>query len=134
MKELMIENKVIKFESPTQIINMGGPWVGIFFIGELKIMDDVIIDNIFYSKEDNRIYFVKYHKVSRWEKENYFTINYFDLSTNNLYMFDMKFEMLFLKEISNSSELIYYIAFHDRDESKERRLNLCEVQSLPMYN
>jgi len=124
MEELIIKNKAVKFNSPTQIINMGGPWVGVLFIGELKIMVDVIIDNLFYSKEDDRLYFVRYHKISKWEKENYFTINYFDLSTNKLYMFDMKFEMVFLKEINNSSELIYYEAFHDRDESRKKQLIL----------
>lgn len=130
MEELTFKNEVVKFNNPTQIINMGGPWVGVLFIRELKIMDNVIIDNQFYSKDDDRLYFVRYHKISRWEKDNYFTINYFNLSTNKLYMFDMKFEMVFLKEISNSSELIYYEAFHDRDESRKKRLNLGDAIEL----
>jgi len=132
MIELIIKSKVVKFNNPTQIINMGGPWVGVLFIGDFKIMDNVIIDNLFYSKEDDKLYFVRYHKISKWGKENYFTICYFDLSTNKLYMFDMKFEMVFIKEININSDLIYYEAFHDHNESRIKRQNLGNAIELLM--
>lgn len=90
MNDLDFSREKIQFRNPDQILNMGGPWIGELFLGDCKVMDDVIIDNLQYNEEQNRLYFVRYHKVSRWSKENYFSINYINLSTSSTYMYDLK--------------------------------------------
>jgi hypothetical protein len=124
MEDLIINGKVIKFINPDQIINMGGPWVGELMIGDDKIMDNVIIDNTIYDVHQNRLYIVKYFNLSKWQHKNYFSICYLDLFTDKIYVIDLKFEMIFIKEIYSSNELIYYEAFHDQDEKVKKKLNL----------
>lgn len=124
MQELIINGKSISFNNPNQIINMGGPWVGELLIGNHKVIDNVIIDNLHYNNEHGRLYFIKYNKISRWQKDNYFSIYYVDILTDKLYIYDLKFDVIFIKGIDSNYELTYYEAFHDQDEKKIRKLSL----------
>jgi hypothetical protein len=123
MKEIIINEKRITFKNPNQIINMGGPWVGKLFLNDDELTDNVIIDNLLYKEDEKRLYFVRYQKGSRWKKNNYFTVSYLDLSNNTIHAFESKFKILFIKNITNNGDLIYYEAFHDKDENKKARIN-----------
>jgi len=43
----------ILFSKPTQILNMGGPWIGNLHINDSYIIDNVIIDNNIFNIETN---------------------------------------------------------------------------------
>ena len=132
MEEAIINGKIISFNNPNQVINMGGPWIGKLLLDNNEITDNVILDNIFYNKDQNNLYFIKYHKISKWQKENYFSINILDLRTNNLFMYDLKFRQVYIEKIDNH-ELIYYDAFHNKDESKKRILNVNDLKRISIY-
>lgn len=123
----MIEIKSIKFENPEQIINMGGPWIGDFIYNNIIISKNVIIDNYICNIEQERIFFIQYKKVSNWQKENYFLLNYLDTNTGNIHTFDFKFDRIFIESINSDSLLTYYEAFCEQDEQKQKSINLNEL-------
>jgi hypothetical protein len=127
MEELVINGKIVSFNNPNQVINMGGPWVGKLLLDNNEITDNVVLENIFYNKAQNNLYFIKYHEISKWQKENYFSINILDLQTNNLFMYDLKFRQVYIEKI-DKDDLIYYEAFHNKDESKKSILNVKELK------
>jgi hypothetical protein len=131
MGKIEINNESVNFRSPDQILNMGGPWIGELFVGNSKIIDNVIIDNLIYKENQHRLYFVRYHKISSWSQENYFSVDYFDVLTKSIHTYKMKFEMIFIKEITDTYDLIYYNAFHDKDEMKLKRMNLSHAPNSP---
>jgi len=74
---------IFDFKNPNQIINMGGPWIGDLFLKKHIICKGVLIDSQnFYPKEE-KLFFVKYHEVSKWRVHNFFTINYWNKKTIN---------------------------------------------------
>lgn len=106
-------NKQIRFENADQIINMGGPWVGSLFFNDTFVSNNVLIDNLVYKPLYGKLFFIKYHNVSKWQNENYFTIDFLDLSNSIIYEFEKKFDKLFLGEFISEYELKIYDAFHD---------------------
>jgi hypothetical protein len=105
----------IKFQNPQQIINMGGPWIGDLFVGDLLIDINVIIDNVIYKQDLDSYFFVKYHNISKWQKDNYFTINLWDRANAVKKESGDKFDMLYIKEGLNKDEILIYNSFHNRD-------------------
>ena len=67
-----MSNNEIKFIEPDQIINMGGPWIGILTINNIKVTDNVIIEN--HLEDEIFYYFIKYFKISKKQKNNFFSI------------------------------------------------------------
>jgi len=109
----------VKFTNPDQILNMGGPWVGDFFCNDLFISNNVIIDNVLCDKSSEKVFFIKYHFVSkRRAKENYFTINYFDVRKKCICEFKKKFEMLFLNSLLSENEIEIFMSFNNKNEKK----------------
>jgi len=117
----------IDFKNPNQILNMGGPWVGEMFYNGKQVTDNVIIDNILFEEGLNRLFFVKFNEQSKWKNDNYFTINYFDLSTYNVFKYESKFESIFISSISDNGELLYYEAFHDKNKETKKKINLKDL-------
>ncbi len=126
MSELVINGRTISFNNPNQIINMGGPWVGKLLLDDKEITDNVVLDNLFYNEAHYNLFFIKYNEISKWQNDNYFSICYFDLKSNVLFTYDLKFKQVFIEKVKDN-ELIYYEAFHNKDESKKRILYLNEL-------
>ena len=106
----------IEFQNPRQIINMGGPWIGDLYIGGLLIDNNVIVENVIYKQDLDSYLFIKYHNISKWQKDNYFTINLWDKANDLKKESDDKFDMLYISEGSNNDEILIYKAFHNMDK------------------
>jgi hypothetical protein len=107
-----------------QIISMGGPYIGdVMFEGKV-ISEGGISDNYVYKEDSGLLFFVKYHRISKWQKNNYFTINFYNINNNKVYEFDRKFDMVHIKQFISSSELEIFRAFHDQYLSKREIFNL----------
>jgi hypothetical protein len=121
------KNPDISFKNPNQIINMGGPWIGKLYINKRFISDNVIIDDIVYKKEYDLIFFIKYHKVSKFQIGNFFTINSWDISQNVQKESSSRFNKLYISQGSNKDELIIYNAFHDKNQEAS---SVCRIDEL----
>lgn len=126
MTEATIEGEQLHFENPRQIINMGGPWIGELFLGQKFISDNIIIDNFLYRESLSRLFVVKYHQCSKWQRDNYFTINFLDLRNDSFYESDKKFEKAFLDRFISSDEIEIYLAFHNKINAHRSVFNLRE--------
>jgi hypothetical protein len=113
----------IKFQNVTQIINMGGPWIGDLYIDDELIDNNVIIDNVVYRQDLKSLFFVKYHRISKWQINNYFTINSWDSVQNLKKESEDKFDMLYISEGRNNEELLVYKAFHDKVKTTSFRID-----------
>lgn len=98
-----------------QILNMGGPWICSLSLGNRLIAEKCIVDNFLANELSQQIFFVEYHRVSKWKKDNYFTIDFFDISSNEIYEFEKRFDMVYLKSFSSSNEIEIFYAFHDKN-------------------
>lgn len=120
MENNLSGNKQWRFENPTQIISMGGPWIGNLYIGEKLVSGSIILDNVIFNEFKKQLLFIRFYKLSRWRSKNYFKINYYDLIDKQLYEFEKKFDMVFIKKFLDQNNLEIYKAFHDKlIETKE---------------
>lgn len=110
----------IQFENQEQIINMGGPWVGELIINNKKISDNILIDN--YIEKELFYYFIKYFKISRRQKENFFSVLRLDKKDMNVAISIEKFEKIFIKDIEGNL-LYYYAGFHSNLPIKNNFIN-----------
>lgn len=124
MRDIKLSKEGIAFTNPDQIINMGGPWIGELNIDGIKISDNVLIDNVYIDLNNERLYFVKYFPVSRWQKDNYFSVCYYDIKEERVCMNDLRFSQIFIASISNNLTLTYFDAFHDADSTKKKTIQL----------
>jgi hypothetical protein len=115
----------INFLNPEQIINMGGPYVGILEINKEYICKNVIMDH--YIIKDNLIYFVVYNNKSEWAKDNYFSIFYYDYIQKGLFEIKNKFQAIFLKEFLNEGSIKVYKAFHDKFENESSIIDIGKI-------
>lgn len=115
----MKKNKISIINSD-QVINMGGPWVGDLSIGEKIITNNVVDRNLIFDDVNNRVFFVKYHLISKWQKDNFFTINIFNIKDQSVYESIKHFSMVYLKQIVTGNILEIYIAFHDQNIANKR--------------
>lgn len=122
----IINKEKIRFENPNQIINMGGPWIGELFYGEFKIATKVIIDNLVMNEESGKLFFVEYHDISKWQKNNSFTINSLD-GFGNLCKYDTQFKTIYIDNIDIQNNLHYFEAFHEKGPEKKRMKKMDEI-------
>jgi len=110
----------IEFTNPDQIINMGGPWVAELLINNIKILDNIIIDN--YIENLDYYYFVKYFKISKKQKDNFFSI--IQISRNNMKIKTSveKFEKIYIDKIEDNI-LHYYDGFHNNAAIKNKLIS-----------
>lgn len=131
MKDLTINGLSIAVTNAQQIINMGGPWVGDLFVGERKVSDTCIEGNIVVNDSDDQVYFISYHKVSKWQNENYFTINSYHVRTSVVIEFEKRFNMVYIDELTDDGKMEIYLAFHNQDASKKRIFDVKAEKSSP---
>ncbi|MDQ0065135.1 hypothetical protein [Chryseobacterium lathyri] len=104
-------NNDIIFKNPDQIINMGGPWVGELAINDTKISKNIIVDN--YLEDNEFYYFIKYFKISKKQKENYFLVLRINKNNMDYQISKEKFEKIYLTKIENDT-LYYCEGFHEQ--------------------
>jgi N12 class adenine-specific DNA methylase len=75
-----------------------------------------------------RIYFVKYHRTSKWKADNFFTLNYFSTNENAIYQSKRRFEILFLKKLLNPENIEIFYAFHDKNQDNRDIFTISEQQ------
>jgi len=85
MNDIIIDGKSLRFDTPGQVINMGGLWIGELQIDDRIRIDSVIADNIYFSSNAKKLYFVKYDQVSKWQKDNFFYVYRLDWASDDLY-------------------------------------------------
>ncbi len=129
MNTLIINNKKIDFVQPEQILNMGGPWICKMLIENNIKLDNVLIDNIVTN--DNKLYFIKYIEKSKWQRNNFFQLFYFDSLSDTIFVYKYHFKIIYIESIIDS-KLVYYESFHNKDEDKKRELFL-EENDLEQY-
>ena len=130
MHSQLIPGRSISFDNPAQIINMGGPWVGTLMIDGKIIADNVVIDNLYFAPGTQKLYFVRYHHVSKWQNDNYFLLYFVDTAANRIFMYDLKFDRVFIDTVLDNYELTYYDAFHNKNEEKVRKVNLSTIKCI----
>jgi len=121
---LVINGKNIHFEGAHQILNMGGPWISNLYEGDFLITDKGLLDNLIVDLAKKRFFFVRYHRISKWAKDNFFTINFYNIIKSEIYEYENKFDMLFLGKIINEDMLEIYHAFHDKFPEKRLYFDL----------
>lgn len=104
-----MKNENIQFKNPDQIINMGGPWIGELIIENKSISDNILIDN--YLDKELFYYFIKYFKISKKQKDNFFSVLRIDKNNMKSSISIEKFEKINIKDIDGDS-LYYYDGFH----------------------
>lgn len=112
----------VSFLNPSQILNMGGPWIGDMYINDTLIIKDCVLDNYLYSAKLNSLYFVQYHLISRYYW--YFSISFIDLEDNTVFKYDKEFDMLYLNEFISDYELEIFRAFHTQNLSTRAVFNI----------
>lgn len=115
-------------ENIEQIMNMGGPWICSLFLENNLISDHCIIDNILEDSSHQRLYFVKYHPISKWKADNFLTLNYFSIVDKEIYQSKRRFEMLYLKKILNPESIEIFYAFHDKNQDNRDVFTISEQQ------
>lgn len=129
MEDIIIQDRKIHFENPSQIINMGGPWIGDLYLEKKFILSHVIIDNLIYKKLSNKLFFVRYHNPSKWQSENYFTINFLDLSDYSLFEYQKKFDKVFLGDFVSEDDIEIFLAFHNSNREFCKMFNTSQENS-----
>jgi len=134
MNSQLVLGKSIVFDFPTQIINIGGPWVGTLVIDQKVIADSVLVDNLYPNPKTEKLYFIRYHDVSKWQKNNFFFVYFIEIESGEMYMYDLKFEQIFIDNISSDNEMTYFEAFHNKNEEQIREINLNTVKCIHVKN
>ena len=119
----MIEQNNWVFSNPNQILGMGGPWIGDLIVKKNHVSSDVIIENVFFCEDSNRLYYLKYCKGKSFFSKYYFVICSVDLNSCEIIQYEMKFKLIYIKDVVNGN-LNYFEAFHNNDESLLRSVKL----------
>lgn len=101
----------ITLTNKEELATMGEVVIGAMFIEDDLISDNCILENTFYKKDMNLLFFVKFHTLNSYA---YFTINFYDFSSKGLFQFYKEFDMVYLKEFMSSNELHIYQSFNDK--------------------
>jgi hypothetical protein len=123
MEEMQVNGENLFWDNPKEILGMGGPWVGDLMLGYKKISTCIVVDNFLHDKDRNRLYFIKYNLISKWARDNFFSIMYYDIDSNELSDLNKKYDMVYLESIEGNRLVIFH-AFHNKDTSKKAMLNL----------
>jgi len=108
----------IEFDDTRQVINMGGPYIGGLIIKGQLIAEDCVVDNFLIDKTKNRLFFVKYHSLTRFMSGVFFTINCYNVKDQTVSQYRKRFNALHLKDIIGDNLLIHE-AFYELDKSKQ---------------
>lgn len=125
-RKITIDSVELAIGNEVEILRMGGPWTGDIYIGADLVSKDCLSDNFVYEKEMNLLFFVKFNKVSKdkW----YFSINFYNIETRELYEFDKIFDMVYLGEFIDKSTLEIFNSFNNTLDNKRLIFNLDEEE------
>jgi len=111
MNKIIVADLELTVDNATEILRMGGPYIGDISLGSDFISKDCVLENFIYKDDSNLLFFVKANPINNYY---YFTINFYNLKTKTLFEFDKEFEMLYLKEFISNNELHIYNSFNDQ--------------------
>lgn len=117
-----------KIENVDQILNMGGPWICSLYLGDTLISDNCIVDSFLEDDACQKIYFIKYHRISKWKADNFFTLNYISINDKAIYKSKRTFEMLYLKRFLDQENIEVFYAFHDKNKETRDVFTVSEQQ------
>ena len=109
MDDLNINWNSVSFQNPTQIINMGGPWIGDLFIDKIFIQNNVLIDNIVFQPEWNKIFFTNF-------ENSLFFVNYINLKNTYIYKYFKSFDIVNIDRQIDENTFSIYHAFHNKNK------------------
>jgi hypothetical protein len=111
VNKLNIDGIELTFENEREILGMGGPFIGDFFIKDNLIASDSRLDSFLYEPNKNLLFFIKFHAVSQYY---YFTINFYGFQTNSIFEFEREFRAVHFGGFVTPTQLEIYPAFHDK--------------------
>jgi hypothetical protein len=114
MNEVVINGKKLSWNNPEEILGMGGPWIGELILDQTKISNNSVVGNFLFDGKTDRIYFVKYNRISKWAKDNFFSIHYYNLNSGKLAMLDKAYQKVYLESIEETG-LVIFNAFHNKN-------------------
>jgi hypothetical protein len=122
--QIMILTSIIgctfRVDDAYQILNMGGPYVGTLGCNGKVISQNCIADNLLSDDQNERLYFVKYHSLTKWRSGVYFTINCYDSKLGQIYESKEMFNIIFLKQFLSGNKIEILEAFYDMPNAKRR--------------
>jgi len=118
---ISVSGKVFTIENANEILRMGGPHIGDLLLDSNIISKDCIADNFIHKEDLNLLFFVSYRKVNTY---HYFTINFYNINSGELFEFDKEFDILYLGGFISKNELEIYTAFHDKFKDRKLIFNL----------
>ena len=111
MRKINVAGLEITTTNTDQVINMGGPYIGVAYSKGKVVAEDCVLENFIYRDDLRKLFFVKYHFVNNnW----FFTINFFSIDENEEFEFTRIMKMVFIKEFLTLNELEIYHALHDK--------------------
>ena len=126
MPNVKVFDKEFEITDAGQVINMGGPWIGVLKLKEQVISEDCIVDNFISDEVNRRLFFVKYYSTSSWASGVYFTINIYDIDYDVVFESETHFKMVHIEQLIDSNCLEIYHAFHDKSPGTRLMFNLNE--------
>jgi hypothetical protein len=115
VNNLNIGGIALTFENAREMLGMGGPFIGDFFIKGKLIATDSLCDTLLYESTKNLLFFIKYHEINRYY---YFTINFYSFKTSSIFEFEREFNAVHLGEFITPTQLEIFHAFHDQSPNK----------------
>jgi hypothetical protein len=111
-----------------QILNMGGPWICSLYYENALVSGNCILDNFLEDNSCQKIYFVKYHRISKWWADNFCTLNYFSINDSEVFQSKARFEMLYIKGFLDPKNIEIFHAFHENVESRRAIFDIADQQ------
>jgi len=123
-------NSTIHFKAGEETPGIGGPINGNLYQDDLLISTDALLYIMVHDKDNNIIYFVKFHKVDkRFSGPYFFTINFFNLASKKVYEYKHRFSWVFLGNLLPGNVLEIYDKYPDQVFiEKQRFFNLSEEE------
>ncbi len=125
MEKNIINGANLSWDNSQEILGMGGSWIGDLIFGEKKISESSLVDNYLYDKSNNRIFFVKFNRITKWANDNFFSIHYYSLDSGMISNLNKAYGKAYLDSIDGES-LIVFKSFNNKDLSKKELIKLKE--------
>jgi hypothetical protein len=121
MLTISVSGKVFAIENVGQILGMGGPHVGDLLLDGTLISEACIANNFIHKEDLNLLFFIRRRTLNFYR---YFTINFYNINSGELFEFDKEFDILYLGGFVSKNELEIYPAFHDKFKDRKLIFNL----------
>jgi hypothetical protein len=124
MIPILAFGRTFRMDDAHQVINMGGPYVGTLCMDNKVISQNCITDNLLADDQNERLYFVKYHSLTKWRSGIHFTINCYDNKLDQISESKEIFNSVFLKQFLSGNKIEILEAFYDTPNAKTRMFDV----------